>query len=244
MAPRTGMYGPCSWCVRVAKWLPVVFIVGIVVWSYYAYVIQLNILTIESNIQKTLYLLVYHVILVLFVWSYWQTIFTDIGFVPKQFRLPPTELESYECAATEETRRDVLEHFMGKHGLPVVNRTMTGDIRYCEKCCHIKPDRCHHCSVCGECVLKMDHHCPWVNNCVSFTNYKFFVLFLGYAFLYCVFVAATTLQYIIEFWRVGDAQGWQVPHPVRVLRGGHVFYQFGVLVGLPHIPHIEEQVHH
>lgn len=78
------------------------------------------------------------------------------------------------------------------------------DIRYCEKCVQIKPDRSHHCSVCGECVLKLDHHCPWVNNCVAFTNYKFFVLFLGYALIYCLFIAATTLQYFIKSWKVSE----------------------------------------
>ena len=76
------------------------------------------------------------------------------------------------------------------------------EIRYCEICMVVKPDRAHHCSVCGSCILKMDHHCPWVNNCVGFHNYKYFMLFLAYALLYCFYIAGTSLQYFIQFWKV------------------------------------------
>jgi len=50
----------------------------------------------------------------------------------------------------------------------------------CKVCSTPKPERCHHCSDCKQCTLKMDHHCPWVNNCVGFYNYKFFFLTLVY----------------------------------------------------------------
>lgn len=44
--------------------------------------------------------------------------------------------------------------------------------RYCKRCQAWKPERAHHCSVSGRCILKMDHYCIWVVNCVGLLNYK------------------------------------------------------------------------
>eukprot|EP00397_Hematodinium_sp_SG-2012_P042871 GEMP01047511.1.p1 GENE.GEMP01047511.1~~GEMP01047511.1.p1 ORF type:complete len:268 (+),score=60.95 GEMP01047511.1:366-1169(+) len=56
-----------------------------------------------------------------------------------------------------------------------------GGRRKCKWCAKYKPDRCHHCRVCRACVLKMDHHCPWIYNCVGFSNHKYFFLLLLYS---------------------------------------------------------------
>lgn len=55
--------------------------------------------------------------------------------------------------------------------------------RFCLICHIFKPERCHHCSACNRCVLNMDHHCPWIVNCVGFYNRKFFILTLSYALI-------------------------------------------------------------
>ena len=44
---------------------------------------------------------------------------------------------------------------------------------FCKYCNEIKPLRTHHCSICCSCVFKMDHHCPWINNCIGLNNHRY-----------------------------------------------------------------------
>lgn len=72
----------------------------------------------------------------------------------------------------------------------------TGELRFCKKCQARKPDRAHHCSTCRRCVLKMDHHCPWLATCVGLRNYKAFLLFLSYTTLFCFICFAVSGSWV------------------------------------------------
>lgn len=80
-----------------------------------------------------------------------------------------------------------------------IEKKQDGSGRWCRKCVKVKPDRCHHCRVCQRCVLKMDHHCPWINNCVGYYNYKYFYLFILYALLILFWVSSTSfLNFLVS----------------------------------------------
>lgn len=68
--------------------------------------------------------------------------------------------------------------------LPVSETGMTGP-RFCKSCKCYKPPRTHHCRYCRRCVLKMDHHCPWISNCVGHDNYGHFIRFILYVDIAC-----------------------------------------------------------
>jgi len=80
-------------------------------------------------------------------------------------------------------------------------------MRMCQRCLRTKPDRCHHCSQCNKCVLKMDHHCPWVANCIGFHNYKYFINVLFYASFLCILIVSTSAKLVRGILSKDTAEG-------------------------------------
>lgn len=176
--------------------LVVLAVVGV---SYYAVVITNYGPEVVKGGSATftalLVVFLFHVLLAMLLWSYFSVVFTDPGGVPSTWR-PSTSEEDLENSSPHDSAK-----------IPTMSQS--GRARYCRKCSQYKPPRCHHCSVCGRCILKMDHHCVWVVNCVGACNYKFFLLFLLYTLLETSLVTVSLLPSFIAFF--GDVEEAAIP---------------------------------
>lgn len=72
---------------------------------------------------------------------------------------------------------------------------MIDPIQLCPTCEVVKSPRSKHCNVCDRCVERMDHHCPWLNNCVGITNHIYFLLMINFYFINIVSMLALSVKY-------------------------------------------------
>mmetsp|Transcript_93404 Transcript_93404/g.180087 ORF Transcript_93404/g.180087 Transcript_93404/m.180087 type:complete len:319 (-) Transcript_93404:28-984(-) len=154
---------------------------------------------------------------VLTTWSYIASSCSDPGYVPNRWR---------EFVQNAGGRLVVF---------PAAQGWQPGRATTCDRCGCARPERTHHCKVCDQCILRMDHHCPWISNCVGFGNYKQFILLILYAFVGTVVGLCSSLPELVFcgsaavkwFLYHHDHPGWQVQHISNV--EGILFLAFGAM---------------
>lgn len=179
-----------------AKFLPVAFVVCNILGLYLIYMFYHAVPRLsnpDSRYRATIETAVFNVITGMLAWCYVSCILVHPGSVPDkeedaswQYVPQDTKGDGTAVSSLQETKR-------------------SGDRRHCKWCAKYKPDRCHHCRVCRMCILKMDHHCPWIYNCVGFRNHKYFFLLLFYATIDCHMITWTMLE------SVKDSVGNETP---------------------------------
>mmetsp|Transcript_55626 Transcript_55626/g.143300 ORF Transcript_55626/g.143300 Transcript_55626/m.143300 type:complete len:372 (-) Transcript_55626:57-1172(-) len=155
------------------KFLPVAFVWANIIGLYLIYM-SLHALPRYRSVQHHLHgasqIVVFNIVTFLLVTCYVLCIMVQPGTVPDKEEDPTWEYVPQD------------ERALGAESvsLNLQESKKSGDRRHCKWCAKYKPDRCHHCRVCRTCILKMDHHCPWIYNCVGFANHKYFFLLLFY----------------------------------------------------------------
>ncbi|VDD77511.1 unnamed protein product [Mesocestoides corti] len=82
------------------------------------------------------------------------------------------------------------------------------DWSYCLKCESVRPPRAHHCRRCDICVLRFDHHCTYMAQCVGHANMPYFIRLLLHVAFCCIFFTFFNMPFAMRF-VYSDWQWWQ-----------------------------------
>lgn len=190
LLPSGQGYSPPPRFGELSKLLPVAVVMGTILFMYVEYVflhcLRLLQFTAPSylrdlaSIQRgAIQLGLFHLITGLLLYCLGRCFLTHPGSIP--------DGKGWELRQEGDQNLDASRSAL-------VEKKGSGERRHCKWCLKYKPDRTHHCRVCNMCVLRMDHHCPWVYNCIGFRNHKYFFLLLFYAALDLLFISLTMFE--------------------------------------------------
>ena len=85
--------------------------------------------------------------------------------------------------------------------IKIIHKGFYKETKICLTCNVVKPFRSHHCSDCDNCIIRFDHHCPWIGSCVGKRNYIYFFIFICVLNLKLIFIAIFCVIHIIYIFK-------------------------------------------
>ncbi|XP_045209987.2 palmitoyltransferase ZDHHC3-like [Mercenaria mercenaria] len=179
-----------------------------VVYADYVVVRHLILPAMSDTLWGAFNVLVFNVIVFLMAAAHIRAVISDPGIVP----LPQTSLDFSDMHSGKQKMND---------GWSV-----------CTKCETYRPPRAHHCRICERCIRRMDHHCPWINNCVGEYNQKYFMQFLFYVGLAAVHASSMVIvSWILDPAEKGEFKHMKVIHSIILVIECLLFGLFVIAIG-------------
>jgi len=178
----------CS-CRSICRWLPVCFVCLLIGWCYFEYTYDILIPMLDPALENTphgsheqgvAYMITFNIIFGIAVLAFAGAIFVDPGRIPDTWIVGNEDSESgpfFPEQTTVEIKKELTAEGRGQRRICRKSKPQV-----------YKPDRSHYCKMLSRCVLKMDHFCPWLNNCIGFYNHKYFFLFIFYMAVLTIFM--------------------------------------------------------
>ena len=152
---------------------------------------------------------VYIVFFTFMIISFFQTYYTDPGFIVKENNLqffllymilrkiarirgdkynknnklvinPPNTENDFEIESSCDEEEQVFKKEPFHEELYTKCKEQCEQVSKCKKCHITRVPIVHHCPECHKCVYNRDHHCIWFNTCIGQFNQKYFIQFLFY----------------------------------------------------------------
>ena len=76
----------------------------------------------------------------------------------------------------------------------------------CPLCVAKRKPRMIHCQICDKCIVKFDHHCPWINNCIGSSNIGFFYFYIIFTDVFLTLSIYFGASFILAELEIGNLE--------------------------------------
>jgi len=184
---------------------------------FYIAILSIFSLTIKLSLLKYspllfyFFLVLYISLLILILAAHTLCVFSDPGFIPHNYltldlhKVPEADRFTFQLYSPAGNITDVQVYYM-LEDMPLLEQQRAAALsetirKKCNICNCVKPPNAHHCTTCGRCTIRLDHHCPWINNCVAYYTQRPFIQMLVYCELFAIY--SLLLQLIEAYKELG-----------------------------------------